>query len=401
MGWRENLLPASFRGVEFVVEERGVETGRRTQLHQYPQRDVPFSEDLGRRARRFTLSVFILGDDYMERRDALLEACEEPGPGELIDPWRGAVQVSCVSCQLREQFRDGAIARFSLSFEEAGENVSPTPIRATAPAVRNVIAPAIVSIREVFDVVFNVLARPSFLQVEAETLVVKTADELSVIERAINATGAQRCDFCRDLLVFRGSARTLIRTPATLSSDLTALVVSLATIEKDPRLRVDRMLDLADFGSDLAEPETGTLHRVQQAVNQRAIVSLTRRAAILEAGRATSFITYRSRNDAVAIRDRVLEEIDAELLRASEDEDDAAFLELRELYAAVTSDTAARGETLASIATHVPAATEPALVTAYRLHGDAGRDAELLARNGWPHPGFVPGGVPLEFLPDV
>jgi len=40
----------------------------------------------------------------------------------------------------------------------------------------------------------------------------------------------------------------------------------------------------------------------------------------------------------------------------------------------------------------------PAIVLAYRLYGDAERADEIVARNRVRHPGFVPGGQPLEVL---
>ena len=48
-----------------------------------------------------------------------------------------------------------------------------------------------------------------------------------------------------------------------------------------------------------------------------------------------------------------------------------------------------------------PEATQPALVLAYGLYEDAGREAEIVTRNKVRHPGFVPGGQALEVLADA
>jgi len=40
----------------------------------------------------------------------------------------------------------------------------------------------------------------------------------------------------------------------------------------------------------------------------------------------------------------------------------------------------------------------PTLVLAHRLYRDAGRDADIVARNRIVHPGFVPSGMVLEVL---
>ena len=69
--WRERLLSASFRGVEFGVTKASDDVGRRTVRHDYPQRDDPYVEDLGRAPRVISLTGFVLGEDYMTRRDDL------------------------------------------------------------------------------------------------------------------------------------------------------------------------------------------------------------------------------------------------------------------------------------------------------------------------------------------
>ena len=72
--WRKRLLPASFRGVPFEVESDSAPVGRRTQVHEFVQRDDPVVEDLGRQVRTYKLAAFVIGGDYMAKRDALLAA---------------------------------------------------------------------------------------------------------------------------------------------------------------------------------------------------------------------------------------------------------------------------------------------------------------------------------------
>jgi prophage DNA circulation protein len=52
--WRDMLMQqASFRGVVFHVETGARLSGRRTVVHEYPKRNDPYAEDMGRAARRF------------------------------------------------------------------------------------------------------------------------------------------------------------------------------------------------------------------------------------------------------------------------------------------------------------------------------------------------------------
>lgn len=93
----EQLLPATFRGVPFEVTSGSLKGGRRTVVHEYPQRDNPYVEDLGRATRQVTIEAFVVGDDYIDRGTALLAEIEKPGSGTLIHPWLGEMTVTVTS----------------------------------------------------------------------------------------------------------------------------------------------------------------------------------------------------------------------------------------------------------------------------------------------------------------
>jgi hypothetical protein len=80
------LAPASFRGVQFAVTQTDFIGGRRQALHQYPGKDTPWAEDMGRAARRFRLRGFVLdgsvklgGSSIAMQRSQLIAACEKKG----------------------------------------------------------------------------------------------------------------------------------------------------------------------------------------------------------------------------------------------------------------------------------------------------------------------------------
>ncbi|QEL49867.1 DNA circularization N-terminal domain-containing protein [Enterobacter sp. LU1] len=87
--WLFKLQPASFRGVPFKVSGDEGTFGRRATTHEYPLRDVPFTQDMGRKARRYSVSAYLVGNDYMSQRDRLLTALEQGGSATLIHPYYG------------------------------------------------------------------------------------------------------------------------------------------------------------------------------------------------------------------------------------------------------------------------------------------------------------------------
>jgi len=117
--WRDSLLPASFRGVGFFIEKAVVPAGRKGQLHEFPQRDEPYFESLGKQSKVHTLTGFIVGPDCFEQRDKLLQALEQEGAGELVHPWLGRVQVQVGECGVTHNLSEGGLVRLDLKFYPA------------------------------------------------------------------------------------------------------------------------------------------------------------------------------------------------------------------------------------------------------------------------------------------
>src|SRR5689334_1577526 len=130
------LVGAAFRGVPFHVDTAERAGGRRTARHEYPFRDEPFVEDLGRKARAFPVEGYVVGPDYLVQRDALIAALEdERGPGTLAHPYYGNVSVVCTQFRVRESSADGGMARFAVDFEQTASTPS-VPVATPAAADR-------------------------------------------------------------------------------------------------------------------------------------------------------------------------------------------------------------------------------------------------------------------------
>ncbi len=130
MSWREQLREASFRGVKFYVDGAETEVGRRTVLHEYPFKDIPWNEDLGKATRHYTVTAYVVQSldnsyDYFVERDKLIAALEEKDAGTLIHPYLGELQVVLAErASIEETSADGGIARFRMPFRDAGDNTS-------------------------------------------------------------------------------------------------------------------------------------------------------------------------------------------------------------------------------------------------------------------------------------
>lgn len=409
--WRKQLQPASFRGEAFHVKGADSEVGRRTVLHEYPQRDEPFSEDMGRKARGFKVEAIVIGPDYFKARDALIEALEAKGSGVLVHPYYGRRTVTLASpARISESSDEGGMARFSLDFVEAGENVQPSARPDTQSLVESALGDARSSIAEDFASLFSVDGMPEFVELSALDVANDVMASLDAVRRGMIPDLSIISDYVSASLGVSNSLGSLIRLPADLASGFIGLFSGLSGIGRSPLASFMALRSLfgygrrggnyggiySTYGTTLPSVPLTTPSRIQQAANQEALAALTRRAAVIEAAQASSAIRFDSYNQAAAVRDELAERLDIEAEAASE----PVYAALAALRVAVVRDITTRGADLARVSESSLPATLPALVASYRIYGDATRDADLVSRNSGVvrHPGFVPGGRPLEIL---
>lgn len=414
MTWRDRYQAASFRGVGFRVKRSDAEFGRRTVVHEYPQRDEPYPEDLGRKARKFGFEAFIIGVDYDKDRDALIEALEAQGPGLLVHPYYGRRTVVLASpARVSESPADeGGIARFSLEFVEAGDNVEPSARPDTVSAVESAADAAQEANAEEFAETHSVDGLPEFAEKSAIDV---AKDAVAVLDEA-RAAIVPDLSFMTDYMAAAGKLSSglanLIRGPVDLANQVLGLVAGLRGLARGPLSALAALRKLFGYGTASSQRQAirailaTTPVRLAQATNQAAMTNLVRRGAVIEAARASSAVTFDSYDQAVALRDELVGLIDAEVEgvdAAGNGVSEPLYTALTALRVAVVKDITARGADLARVTYATLPATLPALVVAYRLYGDATRDAEVATRNRRlvRHPGFVPGGVPLEVLTGI
>lgn len=403
MSWRDDYRPGAFRGVPFHLKTSTSTGGRRTVLNEYPLRDEPSTEDMGRRARQYQLTLTLIGPDYMARRDRLIEALEAAGPGTLVHPFRGELYVAVLgdySCE--ESTEQGGLARISVTFVEAGALPAPSAVRAQG-SQGNAAADALLADAQAeFEEEFSIAGFASFVADAAADALEGAADAI----RDAGGLSQTAGDFGRAYRRLHSGLQQLMLAPGDLAGELIGLVRSLSSLS-NPLGALKAQMALFGLG-DKSKPATGSGYqspaRAQVASNQSAAHRLVERAALAEAVRlavskpvATSAgIAWDSRDQAAQVRDQLLDEIDRQQLQA----DAEHYRPLAKLAAALVSEMNSHAANLRPLTRITPPATVPALLLAQRLYGDARRADEIVTRNRLTHPGFVPGGQALEVLRD-
>lgn len=417
----ENLRPASFRGVAFEVESHSESGGRRVELHEYPLRDTPYAEDLGKKAGKWQIEAFLVNgkSGYAERRDKLREALNASGPGTLIHPYLGELSVSVDGYSLKETTREGGYCTFSISFVEAGQPVEPDVEKDTAANVLDKAEAAKEAATAGFlDEYMPLLEDLEGLAGKVPALLSEATaflgTPLSILSRAQSAASSVLAlpdRLASRILGYLGTIRQLggIATSGLKMNALTALLGKKSAGTASSWLVTSNGV-IAGIVGETSWPQAGggsisggtpspeTPGVVASTVANRAetpLIDLIAAGAVIEAAIESADADYGTADDALASRDAVLEAID-EVQRANCS--DAVFTALSELAAAVNEDLTTRGAELPKLGSATLFMSMPALAASYRLYGDVGQADAIVARNRIRHPGRVPGGVPLEVI---
>ena len=417
----ENLRPASFRGVAFEVESHSESGGRRVELHEYPLRDTPYAEDLGKKAGKWQIEAFLVNgkSGYAERRDKLREALNASGPGTLIHPYLGELSVSVDGYSLKETTREGGYCTFSISFVEAGQPVEPDVEKDTAANVLDKAEAAkdaatagfLDEYMPLLEDLEGLAGKVPALLSEATAFLGTPLSILSRAQSAASSVLALPDRLASRILGYLGTIRQLggIATSGLKMNALTALLGKKSAGTASSWLVTSNGV-IAGIVGETSWPQAGggsigggtpspeTPGVVASTVANRAetpLIDLIAAGAVIEAAIESADADYGTADDALASRDAVLEAID-EVQRANCS--DAVFTALSELAVAVNEDLTTRGAELPKIGSATLFMSMPALAASYRLYGDVGQADAIVARNRIRHPGRVPGGVPLEVI---
>lgn len=405
----EQLQPASFRGVPFEVEASGITVGRRTVVHEYPQRDRPYVEDMGRATRNITLQCFVVGSDYLEQAQALMHELEEPGPGTLIHPWLGEMEVTITSVS-ELQFDQGlGVASVTITATEAGDLEFPavtadedTEALEAADAVEK---SAVDKFCEDFDLsTINDWVDSALEGSLLDALNFVSAGDLGKLfdyaEGVANLADKAMALLSTDPKIFAtrlAGALGLSRWATTVSA-WRGVAKSLKNLCRHDKLKARTKA----YAERKGEPMSDVTRQVMKS--QAAIETLVRQLLIAQMvgvstlvatskdvsspdGEEDTRTTTRSYDEIVELRDELCQVLDDELLM---EESDEMYQTLDEARTAIFDVLTHKADALQHVVIVKPDDVFPAVVLAYDYHNDADRDLEIARRNSVEHEGFCP-----------
>ena len=405
--WRDQMLPASFRGIDFLIPQASVPVGMKVQLHEFPQRDEPFAEQLGKQAQVHRLVCWIIGDDCFERRDKFMEAVQTPGAGELVHPWLGRMQVKAGEAELTHDFKQGGMAAFAVTF------YPDIPLK--FPAAKVNTQQQVVKASDSLLGLALARYKSAMAKVDQARLgLARLRNSLSGVYTVIQQQFSSIVGVFTNLT---GFVQSLMNAPDSLSSLFSSYFsefsvddylgddsgssyrnsVAIATQQTEAVASIDTVSQAG--GVDAAAASQATANLVQDALLVQVALIISEMPV---ASQPVSTVTVSSveqqavqpivrqevpvADDVIELRDNLNEAIFQASLKA----DPEHYMVLNTLRQTIVKHLTAVAESGVRLVEITPPETLSALVLAYRRFGDATRESEVVQRNRLRHPGFVP-----------
>ena len=395
MSWKENLRPASFRGVSFFIDTSEFTTGRRVSLHEYPDREFGFPEDLGKISRTFKVDGHILGDDYFQTKQSMIEAVETPGVGELIHPYFGTVQVQVNSFAINEDTGRGRIASISFMFYESGDDRFPKNVQDKQSTLEARSGSAIESSKENFDDNFSIVRQPGFVVDAARDKVQKAADLFTESTQGVVTVSEEASNLAFGIRNLTAEVDDLLQSPSDLSN---RLLDSFQLLEDSIPSSEDRLSVIGNFttfGDDDAQVLGTTPSRDRQRDNNSAFNSFIKQVAASKSALYASQVEFDSTNEANEKRQEISALIN-EQIQSTENDD--VFQQFRALNAVLIKTVPDEDADIPNIENVTPNDTTNSLVLVYDLFERRDSEQDIIDRNKIKNPAVIEQGIELEVI---
>lgn len=446
MSWIDKLEPASFRNVPFKVKSTTTGVGRRNVQHEYPFKEgAGTNEDLGAASDDFVVVGHVIQHpdndfDYFAERDALTAALKEPGVGTLVHPFYGRKQVALQGkAQIQENFTDGGMATFTMTFVESVDPSAPLAIISPPDEVGAGVLDILENVQDAVEDGLD-LVGPDFLE---DTIVGDIETGIDMVRDTVKSVQSTSVGVISGALSTLASIRDgvegLVDSPSELMNavrntldvygnlipfstkniaanptDATTLADAV-TVSDGGTSMTKAAVNMADFGKSpddntksvhggTLEPiQTTTPTRTQENDNRQLVVEFYQVGGLAFAVQAAANSTYGSQEDAAATMTLIMERIEEVLINIGDgSQNDILYNECFKLKPLLVDALEALGASLPTIQTvEVGWRPLPALVLAYRQYDDVTREKETIERNrlAYIHPGF-PSTNTVEVLSD-
>lgn len=403
------LIPASFRGVGFFVPDITSTVGRRVAAHYFPGVDYSAYDDHGIGPENLTVEGMYIGDDYILRGKMLKQAFEIPGPATLMHPWWGVMQAILIEpAEITFSANELRVVRFSATFERViSSNLFPL---ATGPALIS----AGLALAQAAIVLVDSVNNKTLSRVKSDATARVAATYFSLWDN-IGGTvgGAIRALLPATLPTNPLKFGNLFSTFSRSIIDMTVDAAAQSAVAPAADARISRPITTADDALNIILGAADALIAGADdlpIITDQALIAAAGGDLLGRAAELISDIDPASRKDALAIRTRATEIIDAYSNSLQSLFEEVFAGEASSLH---RSSADVRLRAINDINETIGRLPQTAIITLTReadawlianmLYGDNPQAIEagyhdIVSRNRLRHPAMIPAGR-LEILP--
>lgn len=412
--WRDQLSPASYKGVKFFIDSHTLTGGRRIVDHLFPYIDKAFTEDMGQKQNRFSMEAYILGEDYFGQRDSFIKALNAEGAGILVHPYLGEKTVEAVDYSMNETSREGGVVRFSLTFHETSRVASPNLDEDLTGQLKEKAKEVDEATIDSFSG-FDVLGFSEKAIAQAIRFVDQGTAQLEKAMAMVPQTDLGLSELAYSIRIFKATARDLILAPLKLaryvvdSANLLGASLNadrIIPVDEDGRelTRLDPALDyiqrkqenrrifapLIKAGDAFEEILGNTPSKIAQINNQRLVKLLYASTALTQYSITAAQTEYATLEDALEERDYIVREI----TRILEDPliTDRLYESFQDLISLLVKSIPSLFSQPKRISKIELQAGIPSVVLAYDLYESLELEQDIVLRNRVTNPSLIPAG---------
>jgi prophage DNA circulation protein len=389
------LLPASFRGIPFLVNSTSFDAGRKIVTHEFPNSNNRTDEDLGRLNRTYNISATITGQfpfEYDIKKLALIAALDKPGVGILIHPFDGLLNVVAKTYTLTESENELNIATFNIVFSESTRNISPFTLSDTLSEIFTAVELAIAAISTLISLRYGVNTdAPSNIS-DGVKKVTGVSTLFTNAAQRFDADQSTSSTFRDALRVYKEATALNAVNGDALGANTTDLFQKIDDTTIAPSEALALYRTFFSYGDNDQNVLPTTAARLERNANRGLINALVQVTALSLSYRNASLVNF-EREDQIQ---ELAADLDAQYLKIIENDylDDSSANALTDLKTKM-ANFFRQAEIAAYKINTIETNTLPISVLTYQYYGNLDLVDELIDLNGIQDVSFVKGEVEI------
>ena len=309
MAFLDEIQPASYKDIPFLVNVTSTSGGRKDALHEFPNSNIQNVEDMGLLPRDYKVTAIIGEPNYRFKRDALLRVLEEGGTGILIHPTFGRVEnIAARTWTMIEDLKKAGDLEIQINFAPSDSSGLPVETENTLSIIKESSSSVFDSITSDIGNLFNVTNSFTGNYRAAQDKLNQFVLAVSGNTKTLTSTTGAVNEFNQLVDNFTSAINKNINQPLILAEGIKDIFVALPELYDNAQSQFSVQSLFFTFGDDDTETPQNTVGRIERSQNDSVINNAVKGLALSSAYTSAAQIEFQTV--------REIESVEAELENA-------------------------------------------------------------------------------------